>query len=57
LNKFQPENKPTQELQIEVYANSLPASISIFVKMDAKTTLDENFEESKTIEFQIKGCK
>jgi len=57
LNKFQPEAKPTQELQIEVYANSLPASISIFVKRDAKQTLDENFEEAKMIEFQMKGCK
>jgi hypothetical protein len=29
----------------------------MFVKRVAKTTLAENFEESKTIEFQIKGCK
>jgi hypothetical protein len=57
LNKFQPEAKPTQELQIEVYANALPASISMFVKRAAKTTLAENFEEAKTIEFQMKGCK
>jgi hypothetical protein len=57
LNKFQPEDKPTQELQIEVYANALPASISMFMKRDAKHTLDENFEEAKTIEFQMKGCK
>jgi hypothetical protein len=32
LNKFQPEAKPTQELQIEAYANALPTSISMFVK-------------------------
>jgi hypothetical protein len=51
LNKFQPESKPTQELQIEVYINALPACISMFVKRDAKTTLAENFEEAKTIEF------
>jgi hypothetical protein len=57
LNKFQPEAKPTQELQIEVYANALPASISMFVKRDAKHTLAENFEEAKMIEFQMKGCK
>jgi hypothetical protein len=38
LNKFQPEAKPTQELQIEVYANALPTSISMFVKRDAKPT-------------------
>jgi hypothetical protein len=57
LNKFQPEAKPTQELQIEVYANALPASISMFVKRVAKHTLAENFEEAKTIEFQMKGCK
>jgi hypothetical protein len=41
LNKFQPEAKPTQELQIEVYANALLASISMFVKRAAKTTLAE----------------
>jgi hypothetical protein len=57
LNIFQPEAKPTQELQIEVYANALLASISMFIKMDAKHTLAENFEEAKTIEFQMKGCK
>jgi hypothetical protein len=43
LNKFQPEAKPTQELQIEVYANALPASISMFVKRDTKHTLAEKF--------------
>jgi len=57
LNKFQPEAKPTQELQIEVYANALPTSISMFVKRAAKKNLAENFEEAKTIEFQMKGCK
>jgi hypothetical protein len=57
LNKFQPEAKPTQELQIEVYTNALPTSISMFVKRDSKLTLAENFEEAKTIEFQMKGCK
>jgi hypothetical protein len=57
LNKFQPEDKPTQELQIEVYVTTLPSSISMFVKRDAKLTLAENFEEAKTIEFQMKGCK
>jgi hypothetical protein len=55
LNKFQAEVKPTQELQIEVYANALTASISMFVKRVAKKTLDDNFEEAKTIEFQMKG--
>ena len=49
LKKFQPEAKPTQELQIEVHANSLPTSISMFVKRATKTTLSENFEEAKTI--------
>jgi hypothetical protein len=57
LNKFQPTAKPTQELQIEVYANALLASISMFVKRAAKQTLAENFEEAKMIEFQMKGCK
>jgi hypothetical protein len=57
LNKFQPEAKPTQKFQIEVYTNSLPASISMFVKTAAKHTLAENFEEAKMIEFQMKGCK
>jgi hypothetical protein len=57
LNKFQPEAKPTQELQIEVYANALLAFISMFVKRGAKTTLAKNFEEAKNIEFQMKGCK
>jgi hypothetical protein len=49
LNKFQPEAKPTQELKIEVYANALPTSISMFVKRVVKRTLAENFEEAKTI--------
>ena len=57
LNKFHPEAKPTQELQIEVYANALPTSISMFVKRAAKPTLAENFEEDKMIEFQMKVCK
>ena len=57
LNKFQPEAKSPQELQIEVYVNSLPTSISMFLKRAAKTTLAKNFEEAKTIEFQMKGCK
>ena len=51
FNKFQPKAKPTQVLEIEVYANALPTSISMFVKTDAKITLTENFEEAKTIEF------
>jgi hypothetical protein len=29
----------------------------MFVKMAAKITLGENFEEAKTIEFQMKGYK
>jgi len=57
LNKFQPEAEPTKEFQIEVYANALPAYISMFVKRVSKTTLAEHFEEAKTIEFQMKGCK
>jgi hypothetical protein len=57
LNKFQPEAKPTQDMQIELYANPLLASISMFIKRVAKATLAENFEESKMIEFQMKGCK
>jgi hypothetical protein len=57
LNKFQPEVKSTQELQIEVYSNALPTSISMFVKRVAKATLVENFEEAKMIEFQMKECK
>jgi hypothetical protein len=45
-------------LQIEVYANSLPASISIFVKRATKHTLDKkNIEEAKMIEFQMNRCK
>jgi hypothetical protein len=55
--KNHPVEKPTQELQIEVYANTLLASIYMFVKRAAKKTLAENFEEAKTIEFQMKGCK
>jgi hypothetical protein len=51
LNKFQLATKPTQELQIEVYANALPASISMFVKRATKQTLVKNFEEAKMIEF------
>jgi hypothetical protein len=57
LNKFHPMVKSAQELQIEVYANALPASISMFVKRAAKQTLAENFEEAKMIEFHMKGCK
>jgi hypothetical protein len=29
----------------------------MFVKRDSKLILDETFEESKTIEFHMKGCK
>jgi hypothetical protein len=57
LNKFYPMMKSTQELQIEVYANALPTSISMFIKRATKKTLTDNFEEAKTIEFQMKGCK
>jgi hypothetical protein len=57
LNKFHPEAKITQELQIKVYANVLPDFISMFVKRASKRTLAENFEEAKTIEFHMKGCK
>jgi hypothetical protein len=57
LNKFHPEARPTQELQIELYANALLTSISMFVKRAAKPTLAENFEEAKMIGFQMKGCK
>jgi hypothetical protein len=57
LNKFHPKYRPTQELQIEVYTNALPYFISMFVKRDAKRTLADNFEQSKKIEFQMKGCK
>jgi hypothetical protein len=57
IHQFQLKAKPTQEFQIEVYANSLPTSISMFVKRVAKATLAEKFEEAKTIEFQMKGCK
>jgi hypothetical protein len=49
LNKFQPEAKPTQELQIKVYVNALPASISMFMKRATKQTLADNFEEAKMI--------
>jgi hypothetical protein len=51
LNKFQPKAKPTQELQIEVYANALPDSISMFVKRVAKHTLAKYFKEEKMNEF------
>ena len=57
LNKFHPAAKSAQELQIEVYANALSASISMFIKRATKKTLADNFEEAKTIEFQMKGCK
>jgi hypothetical protein len=56
LNKFHPAVKLAQELQIEVYANALLASISMFIKRDTKKTLTENFKEAKMIEFQMKGC-
>ena len=57
LNKFHPVVKLDQKLQIEVYANALPTSISLFVKKIAKQTLAENLEYSKMIEFHMKGCK
>jgi hypothetical protein len=44
-------------LKIKVYANALPASISMFIKRVAKKTLADNFEEAKMIDFQMKGCK
>jgi hypothetical protein len=49
LNKFHPAVKPTQELQIEVYANALSTYVSKFVKRATKQTLVKNFEEAKTI--------
>jgi Holliday junction resolvase RusA-like endonuclease len=57
LNKFHPEVKLTQELQIKVYANTLPSSMSMFMRRAMKRTLTKNFEETKMIEFQMKGCK
>ena len=57
LNKFQPQAKPTPEMQIKAYANALLASISMFMKRASKNTLAENLEEAKRIEFQMKGCK
>jgi hypothetical protein len=57
LNKFQLKAKPTHELQINLYVNSLPTSISMFLNRVSKSTLADNFEESKTIEFQMKGFK
>jgi hypothetical protein len=57
LNKFHLAVKPTQELQIEVYANALPTAISMFLKRATKKTLAENFEKAKMIEFQMKECK
>jgi len=57
LNKFQEGTTPTQELQIEVYANALPTLISMFVKRVGRNTLALNFEEYKKIEFEMKGCK
>jgi hypothetical protein len=57
LNKFERDAKHAQELQIEVYANALPTSISMFVKRVTKLTLAKNFQEAKIIEFQMKGCK
>jgi hypothetical protein len=51
------QTKPTQELQIEVYSNALPTSISMFIKRATKHTLAKNFKEYKTIEFQMKGFK
>jgi hypothetical protein len=47
LNKFKDGTKPTQELQIKVYANALPTPISMFVKQDGNNTLASNFEEPK----------
>jgi hypothetical protein len=57
LNKFHPAVKPNQELQIKVYSNALPTSISMFIKRATKKTLAENFEEAKMIDFHMKGCK
>ena len=41
----------------QVYANSLPTSISMLVKRVSKATLAKKIEEAKNIEFQMKGCK
>jgi hypothetical protein len=57
LKMFQTNAKLAQELQIELYSNALPTSISIFVKRVTKPTLEENFDEEKIIEFKMKGCK
>jgi hypothetical protein len=57
LNKFQEGTAPAPELQIEVYVNALPASISMFDKQAGINTLALNFEEAKKIEFEMKGCR
>jgi hypothetical protein len=43
LKKFQPEATLTLELQIEVYTNVVPTSLSMFVKRAAKNTITEKF--------------
>jgi hypothetical protein len=44
LKKFQQDTKLSQEMQIEVYANALLASISMFFKRATKCTLAKKIE-------------
>ena len=57
INKFQQETTSSQELQIKFYVNSLLISNSMFAKNVSKHSLEEKFEEAKTMEFHMKGFK
>jgi hypothetical protein len=50
INKFKEVLDLSQEIQMEVYANSMLASISVYIKHVGKKTLALNFEEVKKIE-------
>jgi hypothetical protein len=57
LNKFKIDTKLIEELQVNVYVNSLPTPISMFIKREGKLTLEENFKEAKKVEFEMLECK
>lgn len=57
LNKFKDTEKPIEKIQVEVYYNVFPTSMSMFVKREEKEYILETFEVDKNIEQEIISCK
>jgi hypothetical protein len=53
LNKKLEYSWPPTNVLLEFYTTSLPSSITIFVKREAKNTLDETIEETLDVEMEM----